>query len=408
VSPTASDSGQRADQWVAVLAGCVPVAIVLGVVVFEFFISVTGLVWLVTRFKSVAWRGREGLFQHPLVFPLAGWLAVVMFSRLANGGTAFQFAHDFAFLRFPLFVVAISDISRRMPVHRYLIGGLIAGIAFGALNLACAHLVGHDFIGKPLSRYVGKLKEGARIGGMCAYAAPFLVLWSLFDQNLSQKQRLWLIIFGFAGLGLLVSSRIRTALMASIIGLAGGALIQLAIRKRIKPAVVLGLLLLAGLGAWGVIRMQPGFGSIYDRVYFWKVSWQIWLHHPVFGVGISSFNEAHRLIAESNIVAPFIAPNGIVYHYVDARHAHNLFLQLLACNGILGFGVFGWLFWRTIQILRDSRTVWRAGLWAWPLVCLAIGLTGWNIYDPFYTSVVFYFLALISISSPVVPTKSSA
>ena len=402
MSPTTSDSEGRADRWVAIIAGCVPVAIVLGVVVFEFFISLTGLVWLATRFRFASWRG-DGLFRHPLFFPLVAWLAVVILSRLANGGTAFQFANDFAFLRFPLFVLAISEISRRIPVHRYLIGGLMVGIAYAALNLACAHLIGYDFIGKPLSRYVGKLKEGARIAGMCAYAAPFLVLWSRIDRTLARKQRLWLLVFGCIGLGLLVSSRIRTALLASIIGLTCGVLRETIIRRRIRPVVVLGLVLLAGLGACGVMWLQPGFGSIYDRVYFWKVSWQIWLHHPVFGVGISSFNEAYRLIAESKTVAPFVAPNGVVYHFIDTRHAHNLLFQLLACNGIVGLGVFGWLFWRTIQILRHARTAWTVGLSVWPFVFLAIGLTGWNIYDPFYASVVFYFLALIGISAQMVP-----
>jgi hypothetical protein len=72
-------------------------------------------------------------------------------------------------------------------------------------------------------------------------------------------------------------------------------------------------------------------------------------------------------------------------------------LQLLACNGLLGLGVFGWVFWRVIQLVRDHCTAWRTGLVSWPFICFAVGLTGWNIYDPFYTTVIFYFLVLISL-----------
>jgi O-antigen ligase len=104
-------------------------------------------------------------------------------------------------------------------------------------------------------------------------------------------------------------------------------------------------------------------------------------------------------VAESGKVAPFASPTGAVYHSLDTRHAHNLFLQLLACNGLLGLSVFGWVFWRVVQLVRDRCTGWHSGLMSWPFVCVMVGLTGWNIYDPFYTTVIFYFLVLISLSA---------
>ena len=187
--------------------------------------------------------------------------------------------------------------------------------------------------------------------------------------------------------------------MAATIGVAGGVLSHLVIRKRLKLLGVLALLCVAGLGAWGVVRLQPSLGSIYDRVYFWQVSWKVWLHNPIFGVGISSFNEVYRQIAESGMVPAFTAPNGIVYHSVNPRHAHNLFLQLMACNGLLGLTAFSWVFLNAIRIIRCHLDSWPAGLSSWPFVCIGIGLTGWNIYDPFYTTLTFYFLTFIAISA---------
>lgn len=388
----------RIDRWVAIIGGFIPISIVLGVVAFQFIISLAGLVWLISRVKYPL-RWHDGLRQNKLLWALFGWYAAVLVSRVFNGGNAFQFAHDFVFLRYPLFVVAILDVSRRIPVHRYLIGGLLAGIAYAGINLLSAHLIGYDLIGKPLFRYVHKMNEGGRIGGLCAYAAPFLLLWGITDGHQDNRKRFGIIAMGCLGLFLLVSSQVRTALISALIGLCGGLLCKLLLEKRIKIGSILALFLVAGLGVCGALWMQPSMLSMYDRLFFWKVSWKLWLQNPIIGVGISSFNEAYRQIAESGTVAPVVTPTGVIFHSVNPRHAHNLFLQLMTCNGLLGLGVFLWVFLQAVEIIRHRITSWHVGLLSWPFICIGIGLTGWNIYDPYYTTLVFYFLAIITISA---------
>ena len=98
-------------------------------------------------------------------------------------------------------------------------------------------------------------------------------------------------------------------------------------------------------------------------------------------------------------MAPVITPAGTILHSVNPRHAHNLFLQLLTCNGIVGLGTFMWVLWQVVNNLRRHMQSWRTGLLSWPVICITIGLTGWNIYDPFYTTLIFYFLAIIIIST---------
>ena len=388
----------RIDRWIGIIGGFIPTSIVLGVVAFQFVLSLAGLVWLVSRVKYPL-RWHDGLSQNKLLWALFGWYAAVLVSRIVNGGSAFHFAHDFVFLRYPLFVAAILDVSRRIPVHRYLIGGLLAGIAYAGINLLSAHLIGYDLIGNPLSRYVQKMNEGARIGGLCAYAAPFLLLWGITDGHKGNRQRFGIVAMGCLGFYLLVSSHVRTALIAALIGLCGGLLSKLILEKRIKTVSVLALMLLAGLGVCGALWMQPSMVSMYDRFFFWKVSWKLWLQNPIVGVGISSFNEAYRQIAESGTVAPVVTPTGTIFQSVNPRHAHNLFLQLMTCNGLLGLGVFLWVIFQAVAIIRRHFASWQVGLLSWPFICIGIGLTGWNIYDPYYTTLVFYFLAMITISA---------
>lgn len=385
----------RLDRIIAFLGSSLPVAIVLGVVPFEFFISLTGLVWLVTRLKVP--DGFRGIDGHVVLWPIVGWFAAVMASRLMNGSAAYYYVHDLAFLRYPLFFIAMVDLSSRLPMHRYLIGGLLAGIGYAVINLVSAHLIGYDFVGNSLERYITKRYEGARIGAMCAYAGPFLLLWATFDRRLEKLKRLYIIGFGCAAIYLIISCQIRTALLAALFGLVCGFFVLLIVRKRIGIGSVLALLILAGVGVWGVWSRQPGLENVYDRVYFWKVSLEIWQQNPIFGVGISSFGDAYRQVFESGVVPAFHSPTGNIYHRLS-HHAHNLFLQLMACNGILGLGVFGWIFWNASRIIWSSVGSWRAGLWSWPFICLIIGLAGWNIYDPFYTTIIFYFLSLISVS----------
>jgi len=120
----------------------------------------------------------------------------------------------------------------------------------------------------------------------------------------------------------------------------------------------------------------------------------VWLDNPLIGVGISSFKEAYRQVAESGVVAPFVAPDGQVFSQVNPHHAHNLFLQLLTCTGFAGFAVFVWLFIQTLLIIGRNTNAWRVGCTSWPFVFMCVGLTGWNVFDAFNTSLLVFFLGL--------------
>jgi hypothetical protein len=408
INNKSSDWRSRTDRIVAILGSSLPVSLILGVVVFEFFIGLTGLVWLISKVKFSV-RGRGGVTAHAIFWPIMCWFFVIMASRIVNGGSAYQIANDLAFLRFPLFIIAMVDVSTRMPVHRYLIGGILVGIVYAGLNLLSAYLIGFDFIGKPLTRYVEKMKEGVKIGAFCAYAAPFLLIWGAFERKLETHKRIGIIGLGCIAIVLLILTKCRTAFLAAMIGAVGGILGLLIVKKKMKIRTVLAIFIIAGLGGWWVLSMQPSLESMYDRFFIWKTSFQVWLHNPVFGVGISSFNDAYRQMAESGIVTPIVSPvTGEIYHSVDPRHAHNMFLQLLACNGVLGLAAFGWFFWTVVKMVRNFVNSWCAGLWCWPFICLVIGLTGWNIYDPFYTTIVFYFLALICVGANLPAGRSEA
>jgi O-antigen ligase len=222
-----------------------------------------------------------------------------------------------------------------------------------------------------LLRYAGKLKESARISGLFAYVAPFFIGWAASDKTMASKHRIFIAGVGVLALVLVLQTHIRTAFLASGAGIAISS--AYLIYKKSRWAIIITELFFAGFLLIDMVRI-PSFNdlnSIHDRIYIWKVASAMWLEHPIFGVGVASFKEVYKSVAASGIVAPFIAADGNIFREPEAMHAHNLFLMLLACGGIVGFSMFSWLFINLMRLACLRPAGWRFGLVSWPVVaCL--------------------------------------
>lgn len=393
----AADRPHRLDQFCAGTAAMLPISFVIGPVAYELVVGLVGLMWL-SYCVIVKQNPLANIKHHPYIIPLLVWYGSVLISRIINGGTPYQFGHDVAFIRYPLFILALIDVSYRMPISGYLFKGLMAGVLWSLLNLLSVHIIGYDFFGKPLARYTGKLKEIGRIGGLSAFAAPFFCCWALSTIRLERKKGLFSLVIGFIAFVLLFLSRGRTILLAATVGAVIGSIYVM--RKRLNIYWVgLGILSVASLLIFAYQTEQfHGLRTLYDRIYYWKVTWQVWLDHPIWGVGVSSFKEVYEQVAASGIIQPYIAPDGSVWQLAKVSHAHNLILQLLSCTGLVGLGGFVWLFINAMRRLFQGCHEYKDALFCWPFVIMVIGLTGWNIYDAFFASVVAYFLAFIGIT----------
>jgi O-antigen ligase len=382
------------DKVAAFIASLMPISIVLGNVAFELVLVLVGLIWIVRSFDK-----RENplpyVLKHPLGIPCLCWFATVLVSRFLNFSSSHLFVHDVTFLRNTLFVFALLDLSRRQPIARYLAYGLLASVIWAVLNTLSAHILGYDFIGNPLGHYTGKLNEAGRIAGLMVYTATFCFSWGLRDRNMTRRMRILVLVLGVFGVLLILKGQSRTGLIAA----ACGTLVAIAYstwqRRSLIALIFFGILVLVGFAVLFQSGEMGSFASFYDRIYYWKVCWALWLENPLFGVGISSFKEAYRQVAASGVVEPFIAPDGQIFHLALVSHAHNLVLQLLTCTGLLGLAIFTWLFVNACRLIAKNHEGLRLGLIPWPVVFLVVGLTGWNIYDPYYTSLFVYFLGLI-------------
>ena len=231
---------------------------------------------------------------------------------------------------------------------------------------------------------------------MTAYAAPFFLTWGVLDKKLSARLRGLILFIGFLAVAQLLQTHVRTAILASVVGVLYSVVYF--IRKQVSTRMAVGSVLIMVIVVvvfFSFFRMW-NLATVYDRVYYWKVTWAIWQEHPVLGVGISSFQDAYRAMAASGKVGEFLAPNGVSYHLAEQTHAHNIFFMLISCTGILGLSAFCWLFIRCVRLAHKHSEGIRMGLVSFPAVFLIIGLTGFNIFHSWYQALFSFYFVLIA------------
>lgn len=389
-----------------VTGALLPIGIIAGNVAFEAIVALVDIAWILRWAVLKENPLQRKIILHPLILPWMLWFGTIIVSLLINGQEIGGWAHDVVYIRYLLFVVALIDISQRLPVQKYLIIGLGAGAVWAAINILSAYTIGYDLFGRPLLRYVGRLKESARIAGLFAYVAPFFLGWAALDKTLTAKQRFLVAGVGMLALALVLQTHIRTAFLASTAGIA--TFLAYLIYKKSRWAIIIIMLFSVGFALVVLPQIQyfSNLDSTYVRIYIWKVVLRIWQDNPLFGVGVASFQDVYKSVAASGIVTPFVSPDGNIVNAPEAMHAHNLFLMLLACTGIAGFCMFSWLFVNAVRLVYTRPDGWRFGLIHWPVVALVIGLTGWNIFNNWYQSVFAYFIVLVGCyNSHSVPSK---
>ena len=386
----------RLDKFCAVLGGLVPVGIAIGNIVFESIIGIVGLCWII---RSIVTKenplGR--IIKHPLVIPWMAWFASIMISLLVNGHGTKGWTHDFVFIRYLLFVMALLDVSQRLPVFKYLLYGLFGSVIWIAVNTISVYVFGCDIFGKPLIRYTGKLKEASRISGLTAYASAFFIGWGIFDKSLSCKKKSIIIGVGLIALILVFQTHIRTSILASLTGIL--FCVAWFFRKRISPAMALKvtLLFIFAVAVLFQVKGMWNLSSVYARIYIWKVTWVMWLDSPLFGVGVSSFQDVYKEMVASGAIAAFVAPGSRVYILNEAMHAHNLVLMLISCTGALGLISFFWLLVNAVRIAMKDIDGFRLAWISCIAVLLVAGITGFNIYHSWYQALLAFLMVFYLI-----------
>jgi len=201
-----------------------------------------------------------------------------------------------------------------------------------------------------------------------AYMVTLIPLCFAFLHN-SQKRKqkiLWIISLIFYGTAFTL-----TFSRSGILGLLVALIILLLFYPKLRPVIfkvcVTVILLLTMLFVWGSNRypllslgFQPFFKGFTDlrpytsgglHLWLYNTAWEIFLHNPLFGVGLGNFHHNILKYCELN-------PSGFqLFNSASQRGitvpTHSSWLQILAETGIVGFTIY------FLIVIFAIRKIWR-------------------------------------------------
>ena len=215
------------------------------------------------------------------------------------------------------------------------------------------------------------------------YAGACLLLFAALMLSASRSSLLYLLWIIALSLGLLTRAGLRQQ---------GRKVVMILLALGLVLALVLGLVFaLAGHGVPQIDRLMTLLGGLGVRAYLWRHAFAMFQSHPVLGVGFDAFayhlvNQLHALKEPSQ--------------WGIDQYAHNLWLQLLAVSGLLGF--LALFVPGALWLRRQWKVVYSTEqmlLWAW----LGILLIHSMLEQPLYFS---YFLGLAGLVLSLAETKA--
>lgn len=346
-----------------------PFLFLLACMVFPFGVAVQNLVMalcagiLVVQIaqgkKTESWVQMWTTFRLPLIsaWLFIGWGIV---ARLCNEKMPTRFPME----SFGYWLWALLPFLYRMrygavkshqwsKIGRYLV---VVCISWGLLVLS-QYLWRWRVVGVSLALDDGRPKGLFSHPLTLAYAAgllwPLSVQWCL---RFPKKASGWLLLLAIGGI--LVLTRSRTVQAVSLLVLLWNLFFLLRGSFRIGALC----LLLAGVGGvlstnnlishniramWFGESVDRHSGYADDRLAFWRVHANMFMEHPIIGHGFG-ITEAYRM--------PYYEAIGLP-HFIKPYPAHNLFLQVLVNEGLIGFSFFlVWIGWYLVACRKRIRS----------------------------------------------------
>lgn len=228
-----------------------------------------------------------------------------------------------------------------------------------------------------------------------------------FARAETSRTRLLVMLAGTLSLGGLVSTFSRGPLLAAVLGLSLVAIAYPAIRKYYLAAFgIVSVYLAADLlrDTSALAERLNDSDNVTLRLKLWQTAWNMFLDHPIFGVGLGQFQDHQLRIVRDHQIGPFFEfGDGRLEMVKTAEHG---VLQLLAETGIVGgFAgalLVGCVLWRLGSALfkrgpEPGRSVTLAAALGF-LIALMVGFTV-TIYNSWEVcSIIPVMLAILCVA----------
>jgi O-antigen ligase len=261
-----------------------------------------------------------------------------------------------AYFSLIVFLVAASYLFRIKRIVLLEFAGVLVGFITGAYGLL-QHF-NHDFV-KWNNPYNSVLSTLGNPDFAAAVMAIFLVL--SFGVAIQVAQPKWFRALGAINVVLLLTvivfSQVRQGLLAGALGIGIVVIVWVWQRNKLAAWALTGASVVTGVvGIAGMLNMGPLTKYFYKisvtyRGDYWRAGWRMFIHHPLFGVGLDRYGAYFRQYRD-NTQSVRRGPNLI------SNAAHDVPVQLASTGGIFVVVAFlaltGFIIWRGIVALRKN------------------------------------------------------
>jgi putative inorganic carbon (HCO3(-)) transporter len=346
--------------------------------------------WLLLQKSPAPWKRTAVLLG---IYGLVGFASLLYANDYAAAQEAFS-----DYVKDVLIVLVIVMILQKGQTLRQVVWALLASGIFLATITTFQQLTGtftNNYGGFALAevqQIIGETNDFRIAGPLSSnyYALILVPLVPLAMDRLWHEKSGWLRLL--AGWALLVSvlSIIFTYSRGGFLALVVVVLLML-LRMKLNRGFLLALIVL-GLVVWqflpaqytdriGTLGSLVGAGSdtavttevsFRGRLSETTVAWQMFLDHPIFGVGLANFNANYQDYSQ----------NLGLDQRLEARSAHSLYLEIAAESGLIGLIAFGAILWFLFRGVAFANQTFKAAQtpdYAHITIALGIALIGYLV-----------------------------
>lgn len=262
------------------------------------------------------------------------------------------------------FIITLTTV--RSPRHvGYIALAFVAGAVISvAIGLATGGL-SPSAVASSQTAIQGRLTGGGgdpnqQAAGFIAALFVMLGMFSVFERRIT---RTWLTLAFL----LVTVGFFATESRGGLLALGAATIVALVIAPRQRRRIA-GLATVVGVACVALLVSQPGAihritdlsGGSSGRSDLWRVGWEVFKGHPLFGVGAGNF-----VVVESHYALRPGAISRIQYITETPQIVHNTYLQLLAETGVLGLlafmAVVATSLWASFHAIRCFEAIGHSG-----------------------------------------------
>jgi len=260
------------------------------------------------------------------------------------------------YISFAIFFLASAFAFRLNKIVKFEIAGAVTGFLVAIYGVA-QHFK-HDF-----AKFANPYNSVISTIGNPDFAAAAMSIFLLisFGIAIQPKYSTWIRMLAGINVGLLLItiqySQVRQALFTSALGIAIIFIVWLHQKNKFSSYAICGLSLatllfaIAGMLQKGPLVKYFFKPSVTFRGDYWRAGWRMFIHHPLFGVGLDRYGAYFRQYRDATQEVrrgPDLISNA----------AHNVPIQLAATGGIFLLAAYialtAFILWRGISAIRTT------------------------------------------------------